>query len=168
MGGAGLPEVTEEERLAAVFRALAQHGVNYVVFGAVALGLHGLPRTTADLDLFIEPTEDNVARLKAALHSVYADPCIDEISADDLCGAYPAVRYGPPEGFGFDIVTRLGEAFRFADLAWETKRFGDVDVRVVTPRQLWEMKRGTVRPLDRADAAALAARFGFGGGGNAG
>ncbi|MEP0775446.1 MAG: hypothetical protein HRF46_13935 [Acidobacteriota bacterium] len=163
-----MPEVTEEERLAAVFRALAQHGVNYVVFGAVALGLHGLPRTTADLDLFIEPTEDNVARLKAALHSVYADPCIDEISADDLCGEYPAVRYGPPEGFGFDIVTRLGEAFRFADLDWETKHFADVDVRVVTARQLWEMKRRTVRPIDRADAAALAARFRLGDGGNAG
>lgn len=86
---------------------------------------------------------------------------IDEISAADLCGDYPAVRYGPPDGFGFDIVTRLGEAFSFAGLAAETKRFQGVEVRVVTPRQLWEMKRGTVRPIDRADAAALAARFGL-------
>lgn len=156
--------VFEELRLLAVLRALGEHGVRYVVFGAVALGLHGLARTTADLDLFIEPTEDNVERLKAALRSVYADPCIDEISAADLCGDYPAVRYGPPEGFGFDIVTRLGKAFSFADLAAETKRFQGVEVRVVTPRQLWEMKRGTVRPIDRADAAALAARFGLGDG----
>jgi hypothetical protein len=152
----------EELRLLAVLRALGAHGVRYAVFGAVALGLHGLPRTTADLGLFIEPTADNVERLKAALRAVYADPCIDEISAADLCGDYPAVRYGPPEGFGFDIVTRLGEAFRFADLAVEIKRFQGVEVRVVTPWQLWEMKRGTVRPIDRADAAALATRFGLG------
>jgi len=128
----------------------------------VALGLHGLPRTTADLDLFIEPTEENVERLKTALRSVYADSCIDEISADDLCGEYPAVRYGPPDGFGLDIVTRLGEAFQFEGLAVESKRFQGIEVRVVTPRQLWEMKRGTVRPIDQADAAALAARFGLG------
>ena len=151
----------EETRLLAVLRALGEHGVKYAVFGAVALGLHGLPRTTADLDLFVEPTEDNIERLKTALRTVYTDPCIDEISASDLCGDYPAVRYGPPEGFGLDIVTRLGEAFAFADLDVETKRFEGVEVRVVTPRQLWEMKRGTVRPIDHADAAALAARFGL-------
>lgn len=151
----------EELRLLAVLRALGEHGVRYAVFGAVALGLHGLPRTTAGLDLFIEPVEDNVERLKAALRSVYADPCIDEISAADLCGEYPAVRYGPPEGFSFDIVSRLGDQVRFADLAVETKRFQGVEVQVVTPRQLWAMKRGTVRPIDRADAAALAARFGL-------
>lgn len=153
--------VLEELRLLAVLRALGEHGVRYVVFGAVALGLHGLARTTADLDLFIEPSEDNVERLKAALRSVWADPCIDEIRAADLCGDYPAVRYGPPQGFGLDIVTRMGEAFRFSELAAETKRFQGIDVHVVTPRQLWEMKRGTVRPIDRADAAALAARFGL-------
>lgn len=155
-------EALEEMRLLAVLRALGDHGVRYAVFGAVALGLHGLPRTTADLDLFIEPTADNVERLKAALRSVYTDPCIDEISAADLCGEYPAVRYGPPDGFGLDIVTRLGEAFQFESLTVESKRFQGVEVRVVTPRQLWEMKRGTVRPIDQADAAALAARFGLG------
>ena len=40
--------VFEELRLLAVLRALGEHGVRYVVFGAVALGLHGLARTTAD------------------------------------------------------------------------------------------------------------------------
>lgn len=36
----------DEDRLKAVFRALSDHGVDYVVFGAVALGLHGLARDT--------------------------------------------------------------------------------------------------------------------------
>ena len=35
------------------------------------------------------------------LRSVFADPSIDEISAGDLCGDYPAVHYLPPDGFGF-------------------------------------------------------------------
>jgi hypothetical protein len=161
MTDARQPVPPEETQLLAVLRALGEQGVKYAIFGAVALGLHGLARTTADLDLFIEPAADNVERLKNALRTVYADPCIDEISAADLCGDYPAVRYGPPEGFGFDIVTRIGEVFRYSDLEVEVKRFAGIAVPVVTPRQLWEMKRHTIRPLDRADAAVLAARFGF-------
>lgn len=151
----------DEERLKAVFLALQDQGVDYAVFGAVALGLHGLARATADLDLFIRPDPSNVERLKSALRAVLHDPHIDEISADDLCGNYPAVRYIPPDGFGFDILTRIGEAFRYADLETEERDYGGVTVRVVSPRTLWRMKKDTVRPTDRIDADLLARRFGF-------
>jgi len=152
----------DEERLKAVFRALAEHNVEYAVFGAVALGLHGLARATADVDIFVRPDPGNIELLKSALRSVYQDPCIDEISAGDLCGDYPAVRYLPPDGFGYDILTRLGEAFLYADLDVEEKEFDGVRVRVVTAETLWRMKKDTVRPTDRFDAGVLAERFGFG------
>jgi hypothetical protein len=149
----------DEDRLRAVFRALHAEGVEYAVFGAVALGLHGLARTTADLDLFLRPDEGNVERLKAAFRTVFDDPSIEEIAASDLCGEYPAVRYVPPQGFGLDLVTRLGEAFGWEDLEVEVKSFDGIPVRVVTPRTLWRMKRNTVRPTDRYDAEVLAERF---------
>ena len=154
-------QTPDEPRLRAIFRALSEHGVNYAVFGAVALGLHGLARATADLDLFIRPDPENVERLKAALRGVFEDPNIDEITAEDLCGDYPAVRYHPPDGFGFDILTRLGDAFRFADLDIEERDYDGTPVRVVTPRTLWRMKKDTTRPTDRIDADVLAERFGF-------
>ena len=145
-----------------VLAALERERVDYVVFGAVALALHGLPRATEDLDLFIAPDRDNVERLKAALRSVFHDPHIDEISADDLLGDYPAVQYGPPEGpFHIDILTRLGELFDFASLTSERVMFGGVSVRVVTPEMLFEMKRGTVRSKDHVDAERIARRFGI-------
>jgi hypothetical protein len=74
-----------------VLTALEREGVKYVVFGAVALALHGLPRATEDLDIFIAPEPDNIERLKVALRSVFNDPCIDDITAKDLLGEYPAV-----------------------------------------------------------------------------
>lgn len=151
----------DEERLRAVFRALEQHRVEYAVFGAVALGLHGLARATADLDLFIRADAENVERLKSSLRAVYDDPSIDEISAADLCGEYPAVRYLPPDGFGFDILTRLGKAFSYETLDIEERDYEGIRVRVVTPRTLWRMKKDTVRPTDRFDAEILAERFGF-------
>lgn len=155
------PEIVDETGLVAIFQALAAERVEYAVFGGVALGLHGLARATGDLDLFIAPHAENVARLKAALRRVFDDPHIEEISAADLCGEYPAVRYIPPAGFGFDVLTRLGEAFRYVDLEVESKSYAGVAVKVVTPRTLWKMKKDTVRPVDRIDAAALAERFGF-------
>ena len=95
-----------------VLAALEQHQVHYAVFGAVALNLHGLARFTADLDIFVEPTAENIERLRTALKSVVDDPAIDEISADDLLGEYPAVQYNPPDAeFHIDILTRLGEVY---------------------------------------------------------
>jgi hypothetical protein len=154
------PEV-DESVLQKFFRALNACEVECAVFGAVALGLHGLARATGNVDLFLRPDRVNVERLKTALRSVFEDSSIDEISADDLCGDYPAVRYLLPDGFGFDIVTRLGTAFRYEDLECEDKTYQDVRVRVVTARMLWRLKRDTVRPLDRIDAEVLAQRFGF-------
>jgi hypothetical protein len=155
------PRTPDEQRLRAIVRALAEQRVEYAVFGAVALGLHGLARATADVDLFIRPDADNVERLKAALRSVIEDPNIDEISADNVCGSYPAVRYVPPDGFGLDLLTRLREAFRYEDLEIEERNYEGVPVRVVTARTLWRMKRDTTRPADRFDADVLAERFGF-------
>ena len=155
------PQTLDDQRLRAIFRALGEQRVDYAVFGAVALGLHGLARATADLDLFIRADADNVERLKAALRAVFEDPSIEEISAEDLCGDYPAVRYQPPDGFGFDILTRLGNAFRYEDLSVEERDYDGVSVRVVTPRTLWRLKKDTVRPVDRFDADVLAERYGF-------
>jgi hypothetical protein len=146
-----------------VLAALERERVQYVVFGAVALALHGLPRATEDLDLFIAPDRENIGRLKTALQSVFHDSHIDEISADDLLGEYPAIQYGPPEGpFHIDLLTRLGERFDFASLESERIPFGDIQVSVVTPSMLYRMKRDTVRPKDHVDAARIAKRFRLG------
>jgi len=145
-----------------VLAALEREGVKYVVFGAVALALHGLPRATEDLDIFIAPEADNVERLKAALRSVFEDPCIDDITAKDLLGEYPAVQYVPPSGnFHIDVLTRLGELFDFASLESERVDFDGVSVSTVTPETLYRMKKGTVRPKDWGDAQQIARRFGL-------
>jgi hypothetical protein len=150
----------EFEVLKRVMAALEARGVRYAIFGAVALNLHGLARSTEDLDLFIAPTRENVERLKQALRDAIDDPEIDQITADDLLGDYPAVQYFPPGGaFHIDILTRLGEAFAFDDLEIERVPYEDLTVTAITPRMLYRMKRDTVRPKDRADADAVRRRF---------
>jgi hypothetical protein len=143
-----------------VIRSLNEAGVEYVVVGGVAVNLHGLVRATEDLDVFVRPDPDNIGRLREALKAIWNDPSIDEITAEDLCGDYPAVRYGPPEGTLYlDILTRLGEATAYEDLEAQTKTVLGVEVVVATPATLHHMKKDTVRPIDRADADALRAAF---------
>jgi hypothetical protein len=143
-----------------LLRALAREGVDYVLVGAVALGVHGLVRATEDVDLFIRPGDENVERLKRAMRSVWDDPEIAGITGHDLAGEYATIRYGPPgEGLVIDLLSRLGPAFAFGDLGAETLSLEGVPVRVATPATLYRMKKGTVRPMDRADAAALKEKF---------
>ena len=144
----------------AVLAALEQEKVQYIVIGGVAMNLLGLPRATLDLDIFIAPDRSNIERLKCALRNVFEDPSIEEITADDLLGDYPAVQYIPPEGsFSIDILTRLGDAFSYADLESVRIPFEEITVNVASPITLVNMKKGTVRPRDWDDAQALRLRY---------
>lgn len=146
-----------------VVAALDKHSVEYVLVGGAAMNLHGLLRATEDLDIFVAPDEDNIERLKAALREVWDDPDIDQIRADDLCGDYPVVRYGPPQGALFlDIMTRIGQFAQYADLEWTSIEMRGVPVRVASPRTLYLLKKDTVRPVDQRDAARLATTFDVG------
>ncbi len=152
--------VVDFDAIKRVLTAFEREDVRYAIFGAAALNLHGLARFTEDLDVFLEPTADNIARLRTALASVFDDPCIAEITAGDLLGDYPAVQYVPPSGtFHLDLLTRLGQAFAYEDLEVLRVPFEDLSVSVVSPRTLYLMKRDTVRLKDKADAALLKERF---------
>lgn len=149
-------------RVQSIVEAFNREGVEYKVFGGVAVNLHGLPRTTEDVDFFVDPSPENVVRIKRALRSIWDDPHLDEIQDDDFVGGYPSFTYEPPnELFGIDVVSRLGEAFAYPDLESETTEIGGVPVRIVTAETLYRMKRDTVRPKDKIDALNLRKRFGL-------
>jgi len=150
------------EKVMALIDAMNREGVQYIIFGAIALNLHGIVRATTDADFFIEPTRENIEALKRALRSVWSDPHIDEISADDLLGDYPSVMYGPPgEEFGIDFLTRLGELYSYENLPSEVIEYEGIPIRLVTAAKLYEMKKDTVRPKDKIDAMWLRDKFGF-------
>lgn len=146
----------------ALFAALHAEDVEYVLIGAVALDVLGIGRLTQDIDLFVRPTKENIERLGRALRSVWDDPSIAEIRAEDLAGDYPAIRYIAPDGTEIDILARIGVAFGFDDLHAETHTYGDVQVQSASAETLYRMKRDTVRPQDKVDAQILKERFKLG------
>ena len=148
-----------------VLRALAAANVDFVVIGSMAMAAQGLPRATHDLDLFVSPDRENLLALKGALRRLFDDENVEEIDVEELAGDYPAVEYTPPHGrFSLDLLTRLGQAFSWSDLysGSEEVESGDLTFRVATPETLYHMKRDTVRPQDRADAARIREAFDIG------
>lgn len=150
----------ELDRALEILQALNDEGVDYVLVGALALNLHGLPRATEDLDVFVRENAENIKRIRTAFRHLWDDPEIDNLRSEDLEGEYPVIRYGPPdEDFVIDLISRLGDAFRFDDLESETIVLKDVRVRVVTAATLYAMKKDTIRGQDRVDADLLKQKF---------
>jgi len=151
----------DRDEMFRVLQAFEAAGLDYILIGATAMGFYGVVRATEDVDLFVRAAPENIERLRSAFRAAYADdPHVDEIRAEDLLGEYPAVRYYPPSGdLYFDVMTRLGETASFETVDSEVKEVEGIRVRVATPAALYRLKRDTVRPLDRQDAAVLRERF---------
>ena len=101
----------EHQEVLRVLRALQDAGVEYMLIGAMAMGLHGVVRATEDVDMLVRADKENIERIRAALRVAYPqDPFVEEIQSDDLLGDYAVVRYCPPSGgYYFDFIARLGE-----------------------------------------------------------
>ena len=62
--------VPTEDDLSLLARSLKQHGVEYVLIGGAAMALHGFPRMTRDIDLFLPVDPENNRRLIEALKAI--------------------------------------------------------------------------------------------------
>lgn len=142
------------ERFLQVIDALEANEVDYILIGGFAMVLHGLPRATQDIDLFIKPVPSNLERFTMALDSVFHDKNIYEITLEEL-NKYSLIRFGTQEGFYIDIITKIGEAFTFYDLEYELIEFEGHKIKIATINTLYKLKKDTIRPIDRADSLFL-------------
>ena len=147
----------DRDEILRFLRALERAGVDYVLIGATAMGMHGIVRATEDVDLLIRADRENVERIQSALRTVYQDdPCLEEIQAGELLGDFPVVRYSPQgSDLCIDLITKLGEMATFEAVESEIKEIQGVCVRVATAAALLLLKTEAVRPIDRQDAEAL-------------
>jgi hypothetical protein len=66
--------VESEVDVFAVLGLLAEHEVDFVVIGAVAVARHGFVRATKDVDIVPSPALENLAKLFRALQALQAAP----------------------------------------------------------------------------------------------
>jgi len=133
--------------------AFSDEQVEYLLVGAYALAVHGLPRATGDLDLWICPSPENADRAWRALARFGAP--LDDLKQEDLHTTGMVFQIGVTP-CRIDILTAIdGVAF---DEAWPNRievEIEDLKIPAIGRQELIKNKRITARPQDLADVARL-------------
>ncbi len=147
--------------------ALDASGVRFVVVGGVATVLHGHPRFTADLDVALDLSADNVGAAVEALTTLGLAP---SVPVDARGFADPQVRAGWVEDRHLIVFTLVDpdDPFRRVDMLAENPvpfedlwarsqamALGTITVRVASIDDLIAMKQLAGRAQDLADIEAL-------------
>jgi hypothetical protein len=148
----GYSRAPELEDLVAICRSLNKEGVRYLLIGGFAVILHGLVRTTKDIDLLVDPSEENIRRLKRALGTL-PDNAVALIADDDV-GRYRVVRVA--DEVVVDLMAEAcGISYEDALAAGvEHRQLSDVTIPIAKKELLIRMK-DTVRDSDKSDVGLL-------------
>src|SRR5688500_22837 len=136
-----------------LLRAFIDGNVRFLVVGAYALGVHGRPRATGDLDVWVDPTPANAANVVKAL-AAFGAP-ISQVTIDDFSRPGIVFQMGLPP-VRIDVLTELS-GLTFAD-AWPGRtqvEFGPLTVDVIGRNDFIKNKRATGRARDLSDIEAL-------------
>jgi hypothetical protein len=143
-----------------ILATLAEHRVDYVIVGGLAVQTHGHMRTTFDVDIFPDPTPANLRRLAAALNSLEARPLNPgsedlEITAEMLPRA-TLWQFDSRDG-AIDVLHDAPGAPPYRELraaALEIE-LGELVIPVAGRDDLISMKRAGGRAVDLDDLAVL-------------
>ncbi|MFV8750814.1 DUF6036 family nucleotidyltransferase [Nannocystaceae bacterium ST9] len=134
--------------------ALSEVEARFLLVGGYAVGVHGHPRATKDLDIWIEPSAENAPRVMAALRAFVAP--IGDLTEADLATPGTGFMMGRPPA-RIDILTQIA-GLEFGS-TWSrriVRKFGGVECPVIGLDDLIVNKQASGRPQDLADAIVLA------------
>jgi hypothetical protein len=135
--------------------ALLAEGARFLVVGAHALAVHGFPRATGDLDIWIDRDPANVERVWAALLRFGAPLDALEVSRQTLGTPGMVVQLGVPPR-RIDLLTEIsGVEFQEAWRARVENPVATLAVPFLGRRELLRNKRASGRAKDLADLEAL-------------
>lgn len=133
--------------------ALSAAGARFLIVGAHALAAHGAPRATGGLDIWVQATPANAARVLVALQQ-FGAPLFD-LTQEDLCAKDTVFQIGLPPS-RIDILTGIsGLVF---DDAWDRRLeilIGDLAVGTIGRADFITNKKASGRPKDLLDLQLL-------------
>lgn len=134
-------------------RLLNSTGVRYLVVGGYAVGFHGHPRTTGDMDIWADTARDNAQKLYDLLVEFgFRD---SKLSPELLATVHRVVRMGYPP-VRIEILTSIsGVEFSecYARRAWG--KLDDTEASVISLQDLLTNKKAAARHRDIEDVERL-------------
>jgi predicted nucleotidyltransferase len=136
-----------------LLKCFLTHEVRFLVIGGHAVSFHGYPRFTKDLDIWIERSEANAAKIVSALreYGFDYDSLSPEMFTDD--SRMTQMGYEPNR---VDILHKI-KGVQFDECYERSKRavVDDLLVPIIDKPDLILNKIATARPQDIADASVL-------------
>lgn len=134
-------------------QSLNENAVRYLLIGGYALALHGHPRYTKDLDVWVDPSEHNAAALLNALK----DFCFGSLGlqSSDFTKLDQVIQLGYPPN-RIDLLTSA-DGLEFSE-AYERRLFlalDGVELSYICLDDLITNKKATGRLQDLADIETL-------------
>jgi hypothetical protein len=127
--------------------------VEYVLVGGYAMAMHGAPRFTRDMDLYVRPTAENARRVMDSLREFGFGEI--GLSERDFERPGQVIQLGRPP-VRIDLITSIGGvSWEEADRGKTAGAYADVPVPVIGRRELILSKRAAGRKQDAADVEAL-------------
>jgi len=136
---------------------LNKYEVDYLIVGGVAVIFHGYLRTTADLDVWYQPSLENFNRLIQAFDENGTDVSELHTMVFDPSKAFLRI---PMEEFKTDFLPQIpgGLTFVEAKARAQLLRIGNVDIPFIGYEDLIRNKKSTNRLKDLADVEELEKR----------
>ena len=136
-----------------MLQVLLDNRVKFLLVGAYAMGVHGYPRATGDIDIWIEPSAENSERVYRSM-AAFGAP-LHEI--DEATFATPGIVFqigvAPRR---IDIITAIsGVEFDDAYQQRQIVEIEDLSIPILSLGDLIRNKRATGRDKDRLDADQL-------------
>ncbi|MHB8883196.1 MAG: DUF6036 family nucleotidyltransferase [Thermodesulfovibrionales bacterium] len=140
-----------------LLQILSENRVEYLVVGAYAMAMHGYPRATADLDIWVDASGKNSAAVYDSLAKFGAPvDCLTSHTFQES-GLVFQVGVAPRR---IDILTSIdGVEFGDAYVSREIIEIEGVQVPFLSGKDLVRNKESTGREKDRLDAACLRELF---------
>jgi hypothetical protein len=136
-----------------LLRSFVAADVRFLIVGAYALALHGRPRATGDLDVWVEASPENARRIMPAL-AAFGAP-LSAVAEADFAREGVTYQIGVPPG-RIDILTEL-TGLTFAE-AWPDRLrrpFGEIEVDFIGRAAFLRNKRATGRAKDLGDIEGM-------------
>jgi len=140
---------------------LNRAGVRYVLIGGLALIRHGVVRATADIDAMLEPSEENLDRLRALIAEWGATRPDGSPLPVDAVAIGKSIHLATPHG-DLDFLGERSPPLTFSGLLEraDRRRVDGVDAPICSLADLVALKRLAGRERDLADLSELEAAHG--------
>lgn len=129
--------------------ALARHDVRYLIVGGLAFIYHAKPRFTKDMDLWVEPTSENLEKANRALVEFGSPNLLDMDHPQSI------LQIGLPPNRIDLLQTIEGLSFEAAWSKRDIAPYGPVKANWIGLDSLIEIKERIDSPRHQADARDL-------------